>query len=434
MQFDPTGALASIMSMMLPENGITGAAERGGTVGEFDQFLHQLSAVLEEHSTGQLPLDSNEWGQWMHQLESSVEGGGDFVENLQALKSHLEALLQQLDPDNSSVQGEARIDLSSNDETAQMHTEDILDSSIGPSILQEIKQPLLTSFEASDSGAVGDDLSSEEKNSDQSDQIVAPVILPAGEKTPQPDVADDSSRGLSFRTGDENARRMDSALNIQPEKEGESSMLQPLDSKPESVHSPVRELPNEMDSQHPQLTEADFPEAISAQKGMPLEPTSLQPSDKTPQGATLNLSRPLDHPDWADELGQRLLWMHGKTVQTAELRINPQHLGPVEVRIQVHDDQTSIQFTSHHAAVREVIESALPRLKEMFAVQQLQLSQVDVSGQSLHDQRSSQDDQESAGERSGFYAGEESALVTETVSEAAPNSSVAGTRLLNLYV
>ena len=65
----------------------------------------------------------------------------------------------------------------------------------------------------------------------------------------------------------------------------------------------------------------------------------------------------------------------------ARLRLNPAHLGPVEVRLSIQHDQASIQFAAHHGQVREAIETALPRLREMLAQEGIQLQNASVSDQ-----------------------------------------------------
>ena len=180
--------------------------------------------------------------------------------------------------------------------------------------------------------------------------------------------------------------------------------------------------------------QVEVPDApTSLREGRPMETAPPAGSEKSSQRPLLDLTRPFDHPQWPDELGQRLLWMHGKTMQVAELRVNPQHLGPIEVRIEMRDDQTTIQFTSHHAVVREAIESALPRLRELFGLQQLQLAQVDVSGQSLSDQPHSSPRRDSAEGGYGNGGAADRAEEGETLETGARRSPVSGNRLLNLY-
>jgi flagellar hook-length control protein FliK len=96
---------------------------------------------------------------------------------------------------------------------------------------------------------------------------------------------------------------------------------------------------------------------------------------------------PVNHPDWDQALGQRVVWLVKQDVQGAELRINPPQLGPVEMRIVMNNDQASVSFTSQHAAVREALEAAVPRLRDMFSDNGLSLVNVNVSQHSFAQQR-----------------------------------------------
>jgi flagellar hook-length control protein FliK len=98
--------------------------------------------------------------------------------------------------------------------------------------------------------------------------------------------------------------------------------------------------------------------------------------------ATLSVNNPLAQGDWDQALGERIQWMVNRKMQGAQIRLNPAQLGPMEVRIQVQNDQASIQFSSAHSMVREALEAALPRLRDMFDASGVELVDVDVSGQS----------------------------------------------------
>ena len=99
----------------------------------------------------------------------------------------------------------------------------------------------------------------------------------------------------------------------------------------------------------------------------------------------LDLPEPMRTPQWNENLGSRINWMANNQVQTAELRLNPPQLGPLEVRVAVQQDETRIMFTANNAVVREAVEAALPRLRELMGANGLNLVQVDVSAQGQGD-------------------------------------------------
>lgn len=94
------------------------------------------------------------------------------------------------------------------------------------------------------------------------------------------------------------------------------------------------------------------------------------------------VSRPIHVPvgnaQWADELGARLTTMTEQGRHAASLRLSPEHLGPLEIRIAIHDDQASVWFGAAHADTRAAIEHALPRLREMFEAQGMSLADAGV--------------------------------------------------------
>ncbi|MDP2785925.1 MAG: flagellar hook-length control protein FliK, partial [Sulfurimicrobium sp.] len=101
---------------------------------------------------------------------------------------------------------------------------------------------------------------------------------------------------------------------------------------------------------------------------------------KTPVGA---VQPPVGASGWGDALGQKIVWMAGQHQQVAELHLNPPNLGPMEVRLTINNDQVSALFVSHQPAVREAIEAAMPRLREMFADSGMMLGNATVSSDSL---------------------------------------------------
>lgn len=105
----------------------------------------------------------------------------------------------------------------------------------------------------------------------------------------------------------------------------------------------------------------------------------------------LIISTPVGSAGWGDELGSKTLVMVRDGQQSAEMQLNPPNLGPLEVRLSVQNDQTSLIFVSVHASVRDAIQSALPRLSGMLAESGLSMGSVQVGDQSLAQQQQQRD-------------------------------------------
>ncbi len=91
---------------------------------------------------------------------------------------------------------------------------------------------------------------------------------------------------------------------------------------------------------------------------------------------------PVNQAEWGRSVGDRLMLMVNNKVQSAHILLNPPELGPIEVRVNMNQDQASVHFVSNHSAVRDAIEEAFPRLREMFAQNGLSLADANVSQQS----------------------------------------------------
>lgn len=106
----------------------------------------------------------------------------------------------------------------------------------------------------------------------------------------------------------------------------------------------------------------------------------------TPASRTPKIDSAVGAPGWDEALGQKVVWLVSQQQQVAELHLNPPDLGPLEVVLTVSNDQASALFVSPHASVREAIESALPRLREMMAENGITLGNATVSDDSFQGQ------------------------------------------------
>ncbi|NGP52527.1 flagellar hook-length control protein FliK [Thioalkalivibrio sp. XN8] len=152
-------------------------------------------------------------------------------------------------------------------------------------------------------------------------------------------------------------------------------------------------------------------------------PTAAAPT-ATPPSLPINTAP--GQPEWGEAVGQRVLWMVANKSQVAELRLNPPELGPLEVKVRSDDDGLRLTFAAGNGAVREALEAAAPRLREMFQAEGLRLENLDIG------QR--QADGERAGEP-GTAGGSDESLADEAEAEAAaPAARVTSVGLVDLFV
>ena len=102
--------------------------------------------------------------------------------------------------------------------------------------------------------------------------------------------------------------------------------------------------------------------------------------------AGLSLEPRLGAAAWDNALGQKVLWMVSQQQQVAELTLNPLDLGPLQVVLTINNDQASATFVSQNADVRQALEAALPRLREMMADTGISLGNTTVSADTSEQQ------------------------------------------------
>ncbi|UAL45329.1 flagellar hook-length control protein FliK [Shewanella inventionis] len=114
---------------------------------------------------------------------------------------------------------------------------------------------------------------------------------------------------------------------------------------------------------------------------------------------------------------QQLITMVSNGIQQAEIRLDPPELGHLTIKIQIQGDQTQVQFNVAQSQTRDLVEQAIPRLRDMLASEGLQLTDSQVSqGGGGRDQQ--QEQSESQGHTSDAQLDEisaqEASLMTNT--------------------
>lgn len=135
-----------------------------------------------------------------------------------------------------------------------------------------------------------------------------------------------------------------------------------------------------------------------------------------------HVATPVGQRGWDQAISQQVSWLVRDQLQSASLSLNPPHLGPVQVTLQLDQQQATVQFVSAAPEVRKALEEALPVLRAMLGEAGIALGQADVG--SRQPER-----QQPAFQRSARRAGVGEDEPVEVVLQ--PRSSGGG--LLNLY-
>lgn len=108
-------------------------------------------------------------------------------------------------------------------------------------------------------------------------------------------------------------------------------------------------------------------------------PLSSSPSASPLLAAPLNLR----HPQWTQEVAQRMQVMVNQSMNELEVRLDPLDLGPMKIKLALDEHQKAhVTLSAQHGLTRDMLENALPRLKELLAQSGIELASATVdSGQ-----------------------------------------------------
>jgi flagellar hook-length control protein FliK len=112
-------------------------------------------------------------------------------------------------------------------------------------------------------------------------------------------------------------------------------------------------------------------------------------AENTPYSTTV--MNGLDDLEWGQEVSQKIVWLTGKAIQSAEIHLNPAELGPIDVKISMQSDTAAVTFNAHNASVREMLESNVVRLREMMESNGVDLQEVNVDARQGDERYASKD-------------------------------------------
>ncbi|MFM5458893.1 flagellar hook-length control protein FliK [Aeromonas veronii] len=215
----------------------------------------------------------------------------------------------------------------------------------------------------------------------QSDSAAAPVMV-----APQQVLAQAESQGPQAPlstisagikqmevTGTDEVRKAVS-LEVKPKAgEAEKSLVATTSS---GESSPSQTVQHGQNSQtQPQVAESRAP---AAETTLRREPQNLPHLKLASQEAPA-------------ELHQKVNVMLAEKLQQAEIQLDPLGLGKMKIQIQMGaDSQANVHFVVQHGQTREMLEQAMPRLRDMLAGQGIQLGQTQVQQQSQQQQQQGQ--------------------------------------------
>jgi flagellar hook-length control protein FliK len=82
-------------------------------------------------------------------------------------------------------------------------------------------------------------------------------------------------------------------------------------------------------------------------------------------------------------VGDKVVWLAGRQGQLADFSLNPPQMGALEVRLTVSGGEATAQFFSPNPVVRDALDAAMPKLRELMAEAGLSLGEAEVRDQAF---------------------------------------------------
>lgn len=115
-----------------------------------------------------------------------------------------------------------------------------------------------------------------------------------------------------------------------------------------------------------------------------LSPTHGATASTTPAPPpAVVMSQPVQQPvdagaGYDDSFGTQVAWLAEQRIGEAQIRVSPEHLGTIDIRLQLDGTQVRAEFHSAQAEVRQTLEASLPRLRDLLGQHGLQLAHAGV--------------------------------------------------------
>ncbi|OEY67072.1 flagellar hook-length control protein FliK [Marinobacter sp. X15-166B] len=145
---------------------------------------------------------------------------------------------------------------------------------------------------------------------------------------------------------------------------------------------------------------------------------------------TTSVELPVGHQQWGEQVVGKLTWLAANKLTAAEIHLTPPDMGPMEVRVQVQQDQAHISMHSANQAVRDQLEQNSHRLRDMLSEQGMELSGFDVTDSSANQ---SGEEPDAQGQSSGSVVAAATGQDDEDLAATATSIDLGWTGAIDLY-
>ncbi|WP_081741345.1 flagellar hook-length control protein FliK [Tolumonas lignilytica] len=262
---------------------------------------------------------------------------------------------------------------------------------------------------------------------------VASSVLTAGQQKPQGDSDDNNVTNTPTATGD-----LDDGSTVKGEDEKGSStahVLADASGKSDIQTLNNTQVLNENTAIHTLSAHGGHEISLTGNNGLSSTNNTLADAGQSLHGIHEQLPAMYTKNGQIDEheLSARVMLMVGQKWQEAELQLEPQNMGKVQIKLTIdQEQQASVQFMVQHAQTKEALEQSMPRLRELLTQHGLQPGQTQVQQQNMNNgsqswsqqmagnqfmgQQSERGSGQPSGQSSAFANNDENFVQTVTVS------------------
>ena len=115
------------------------------------------------------------------------------------------------------------------------------------------------------------------------------------------------------------------------------------------------------------------------------------------QNSKTNLEVPvsINNPQWVDKFSEQVFWLGSQDIKSAVIKIHPEELGPLQISIKMDKDNATVSIISHSSQVSDLVDQAIPKLKDMMSTNGINLSDVQINTDEKARQFSQENNQKS---------------------------------------
>ncbi|MBS3668736.1 flagellar hook-length control protein FliK [Vreelandella boliviensis] len=361
---------------------------------DFSQLLAQLQLPNSDISANQLGLESQQFSTPLDEIAGRLALMASFTESSPVAQlvdiPALKAIIQSLSMDNSgsvqSIDPAALEAIAGQLNISQTEAAQLVDTPALKAIIQSLSMDNSGSVQSIDPAALEAIAGQLNISQTEAAQLVSAINGLVGQQQGAQTLSADSARSTDTRSP---VAEFQIASRPQPD-----TFVSQLNTSPQINTTSAAPTVSSEALMGALLTADGTPKGSQSGEQLPTgfalntgsnslampQSTQTYTPASTPTAATL--ATPFTSPAWSQQLSQQLVQISQRGGdQHVQMQLNPAELGPLSISLKFSEQGAQAHFLSAHAQVRQVLEQAIPQLREALAEQGISLGETSVGEQ-----------------------------------------------------